>query len=47
MTAENYMTNNDSKGSFNFLKRLDIANINAEVDKLHPSPHEFWENAKH
>ena len=25
------------------MKSLDIANINAEVDNLHPSTHEFWE----
>ena len=31
--------------SFNFLKSLDIANINAEVEKLHPSTHELWEIA--
>ena len=31
------------KKQFNFLKSLDIANINAEVDNLHPSTHEFWE----
>ena len=28
---------------FNFLKSLDIANINAEFENLHPSTHVFWE----
>ena len=36
---------NDRKEQFNFLKSLDIANINAEVENLHPSTHEFWENS--
>ena len=29
--------------SFNFLKNLDIININNETEQLHPSTHEFWE----
>ena len=36
---------NDKKEQFNFLKSLDIVNINAEVENLHPSTHKFWENA--
>ena len=28
---------------FNFLKNLEINNINNEVGQLHPSTHEFWE----
>ena len=28
---------------FNFLKNLEISNINNEVGQLHPSTHEFWE----
>ena len=31
------------KKSFNFLKSLDIAAINNEIELLHPSAHEFWE----
>ena len=41
--VEGFMQINDTKKQFNFLKSLDIANINAEVDNLHPSTHEFWE----
>ena len=33
------------QAAIQFLKSLDIANINAEVENLHPSTHEFWENA--
>ena len=29
--------------SFNFLKSLDIAAINTEIELLHPCTHEFWE----
>ena len=32
------------KKSFNFLKSLDIAAINNEIELLHPSTHEFWED---
>ena len=35
---------NDTKKQFNFLKSLDIADINSKVEILHPSAHEFWEN---
>ena len=34
---------NRSKVQFNFLKNLEISTINMEVDQLHPSTHEFWE----
>ena len=34
---------NKNKVSFNFLKSLDIAAINRELDLLHPCAHEFWE----
>ena len=30
------------KKSFNFLKSLDIAAINTEIELLHPCTHEFW-----
>ena len=45
VSVEGYMQINDRKEQFNFLKSLDIANINAEVENLHPSTHEFWENS--
>ena len=32
--------------SFTFLKSLDIASINNEVELLHPSVHEFWDEAE-
>ena len=38
-----HMQFNDKKQQFNFLKSLDIININAEVENFHPSTHEFWE----
>jgi len=41
--VEGFMQINDTKKQFNFLKSLDIANINAEVDNIHPSTHEIWE----
>ena len=41
--VEGFMQLNNTKKQFNFLKSLDIANINAEVENLHPSTHEFWE----
>ena len=34
---------NKEKVQFNFLKILEIGNINMEVDQLHPCTHEFWE----
>ena len=34
---------NKQKVPFNFLKNLEISNINMEVDQLHPCTHEFWE----
>ena len=43
-TVESFMKVNDTKQPFNFFKSLDIANINQEVENLHPSTHEFWEN---
>ena len=43
MHVEGFMQINESKKQFNFLKSLDIANINAEVENVHPSTHEFWE----
>jgi len=43
MRVEGFMQINESKKQFNFLKSLDIANINAEVENVHPSTHEFWE----
>ena len=42
--VERYLQLNDSKNQFNFFKSLDIANINSEVENLHPNIHEFWEN---
>ena len=41
--VEEFMQLNDSKKQFNSLRSLDIANINAEVENIHPSTHEFWE----
>ena len=35
---------NTTKKSFNFLKSLDIAATNNEIELLHLSPHEFWED---
>ena len=43
MTVEGFIKLNDTKKQFNFLRSLDIANINAEVENLHPSTHELWE----
>ena len=43
MHVEGFMQSNESKKQFNFLKSLDIANINTEVENVHPSTHEFWE----
>ena len=34
--------NNDGV-KFDFLKSLEISNINKETSLLHPSAHEFWE----
>ena len=44
MTVEGFIQLNDSKKQFNFFKSLDLANINLEVESLHPCTHEFWEN---
>ena len=44
MTVEGFIQLNDSKKQFNFLQSLDITNINAEVENLHLSTHEFWES---
>ena len=41
--VEGFMQLNDSKKQFNFLTSLDIANINEQVESIHPSTHEFWE----
>ena len=46
ITVEGFMQVNDSKKQFNFFKSLEIANVNLEVENLHPSTHEFWENAE-
>ena len=43
MYVEGFMQLNNSKKQFTFLKSMDIANINAEVESIHPSTHEFWE----
>ena len=42
-TVEGMMDINKEKVCFNFLKSLEIANINNETLLLHPSAHEFWE----
>ena len=39
---EGMLSINTIKKSFNFLKSLDIAAINTEIELLHPSTHEFW-----
>ena len=44
MSVEEFIQINDSKKQFDFLKSLDRANINAEVESLHPCTHEFLEN---
>ena len=38
LTIEGYET------QFNFLRSLDIENINREFVNLHPSIHKFWED---
>ena len=43
-TLEGMLSVNSMKKSFNFLKSLDIAAINNEIELLHPSTHEFWED---
>ena len=43
MYVEGFMQLNNSKKQFTFLKSMDIANINAEVESIHPRTHEFWE----
>ena len=42
-TVEGMMDINKEKVCFNFLKSLEIANINNETLLLHPSAHEFWD----
>ena len=42
---ESFRLINDTRQSFNFLKSIDIANINTEIENLHPSTHKFWEEA--
>ena len=42
-TIDGMLKVNMLKKSFNFLKSLDIAAINNEIELLHPSAHEFWE----
>ena len=42
-TLEGMLSVNSMKKIFNFLKSLDIAAINNEIELLHPSTHEFWE----
>ena len=41
MLVEDFVTINDTGKSFNFLKSLDIANVNAEVEKSQPNTHKF------
>ena len=41
---EGYIKLNDNKTQFNFLRSLDIENINRKFVNLHPSTHEFWED---
>ena len=38
------MNLNDTQAQFNFLRALDISNINAEILSFHPSTHKFWED---
>ena len=38
------MNVNYTKKPFNFLRSLDIASINREMEMLHPGTHEFWDN---
>ena len=45
-TIEGMMNINRMKKSFNFLKSLDIASINNDIELLHPCTHEFWEDEK-
>ena len=42
-SSHGMMDINRNKVQFSFLKNLEISNINMEVDQLHPSTHEFWE----
>ena len=35
---------NLTEKSFNFLKSLDIVAINNEIELLHPTTHDFWED---
>ena len=44
LMIEGYIKLNDNKTQFNFLRSLDIENINREFVNLHPSTHEFWED---
>ena len=41
-TSHGIMDINKEKVQFNFLKYLEISNINMEVEQLHPCTHEFW-----
>ena len=42
-TIEGMLFINTMKKSFTFWKSLDIAAINTEIELLHLSEHEFWE----
>ena len=42
-TVEGMMDINKEKVCFNFLKSLEIGNINNDTLLMHPSAHEFWE----
>ena len=44
LMIEGYIKLKDNKTQFNFLRSLDIENINSEFVNLHPSTHEFWED---
>ena len=43
-TLDGMMDINKNKVTFNFLKSLEIQNINNETMLVHPSTHEFWED---
>ena len=45
-TSHGMMDVNKNHVQFNFLKNLEINNINMEVEQLHPSTHKFWEDKK-
>ena len=43
MTVDVLMKLNDKKNkAFQFLKSMEIALINSEIENLHPSTHGFW-----